>query len=155
MEQIPKRETVGKISMDLLAKAPESQDPIELQREMTKPYMDELMNCVLSFRKDNPGDFYVTVLTKKERLMPNVLRNYFTARFSCPTPEYDQALYRYRHADEVIEFMWVIPSKDTCQLLVLNADKVVPEEQELLRFVLALYDGSLLQRSKKLNNELN
>jgi hypothetical protein len=151
-----KRETVGKISSDLIVKEPDSRDPIELQREMTKDYVSELIDCALSFKKfHTPCDFFVTVLTKKERLMPNVLRNYFAARLSCPTPEYDQAVYRYNHAEDNLEFIWVLPSKDTCELLAMNALKVHPDERLLLEFVLRLYDGDLLRLSKKLNNEFN
>jgi len=153
MEQTPKRETVGKISTDLLSKPPESRDPIELQREMTKSYIEELTSCVLSFRKNFPRDFFVAVLTKKERLMKNVIRNYFTPRLSCPTPEYDQAVYHYHHNEEALEFLWVLPSKDTCELFMLDADQVVPEERELLYFVQSLYNGNLLKLSKRLNKE--
>lgn len=155
MSEQVKRETVGKISTDLLAKEPESRDPIELQREMNKSYASELENCVLEFRKSNARDFYVSVLTKKERLMENVLRNYFFPLHACPTPTYDQAVYKYNHEDERIEFLWVIPSKDTCELFMANADQIVPEERDLLRFISSMYNGSLLQLARKLNNELH
>jgi len=55
--------------------------------------------------------FYVCVITKKERLMDNVLRNYFLARSTCPTPQYDQTVYKYHRDSGAIQFLWVLPSK--------------------------------------------
>lgn len=147
------RPTVGKISADLRAKAPDSRDPIELQKEMHKNYMQELFTCIADFKKNYYQDFYVVVLTKKERLMPNVYRNYFFARKSCPTPDYDQALFKYHSQKEAIEFLWVIPSRDSCMLLKNNALQVAPEERTLLGYVLEFADGTLFKLAKKLNGE--
>lgn len=148
-----KRETVGKISSDLLQKAPESRDPIEIQREMQEDYLDNLIQCVNAHKKELQSDFYVVVLTKKERLMPNVYRNYFFARLSCPTPDYDQAVYRYDYKKEELEYLWCIPSRDTSILLRDNALQVAPEEQGLLKHVLDFADGTLFKLAKKLNKE--
>ena len=92
-------------------------------------------------------------LTKKEKLLNNVLRNYFFPTQACPTPTWDQAIYHYHSADDRLEFLWVIPSKDTCELFQENALYIVPEEKELLRFVLDFEDGTLLRLAKKLNKE--
>ncbi len=100
------------------------------------------------------GDFYVVVSTKKERLLPNVLRNYFFTRFSCPSPEYDQTVYRYHRADDALEFLWVVPSKDACQHFYNNPLQTSEDERELLEYVLSFLDGTLLNRAKKLNGEI-
>lgn len=147
------RPTVGKISSDLLQKESPTRDPIELEREMHKDYEVNVWKCIERSRKDFHGDFYVVVVTKKERLMPNVLRNYFIGRSSCPTPEYDQTVYHYHKTDDHIEFLWVIPSKDTCELMRNNALQIADDEKRLLYYVLSFYDGSLLKKSKKLNRE--
>jgi len=147
------RPTVGKISSDLIQKESPTRDPIELEREMHKDYEKNIWECIERCEKFFPhSDFFVIVVTKKERLMPNVLRNYFFGRQSCPTPEYDQTVYRYRHTGD-IEFLWVVPSKDTCEIMRANALQVPPEEKELLYFVLKFYDGSLIELSKKMNKE--
>lgn len=151
MEQ--KRETVGKISSELIEKAPESRDPIELQRAMTKEFIDELNKCVVDNQHKYIGDFYVIVITKRERLMPNVLRNYFFPRQSCPTPEYDQSVFRYNRSTGDLIYLWTVPSKDACYYLKDHMLEVVPEEQDLLRYVLAFFDGSLLRYAKKMNKE--
>lgn len=147
------KETVGKISSDLLQKESATRDPIELEREMHKDYERNVWECVDRSKKEFNGDFYVVVVTKKERLMPNVLRNYFMGRNSCPTPEYDQTVYKYSRNDDHIEFLWVVPSKDTCELMRDNALQIADDEKGLLYYVLSFYDGSLLKKSKQLNRE--
>ena len=121
---------------------------------MHKDYEKNIFECVTTHKKVFFTDFYIVVLTKKERLMKNVIRNYFLARHSCPTPDYGQTVYRYNRKKDIINFMWVIPSKDSCYLLKDNALEVVPEERELLKYVLDFADGTLMKWAKKLNNEI-
>lgn len=152
MSQEPKK-TVGEHSLELQQKAPESRDPIELQREMQKDYEKNFMEALETGKKLYTGNFYVEVNTKKERLMQNVIRNYFIPRQSCPTPTYDQAVYKYDFENDDIQFLWVLPDKGSCHHLKENALQVHPSERELLLFVLSFYDGSLLDEAKRQNNE--
>jgi len=149
-----KRETVGKLSSELLLQESPTRSPIELEREMHTDYEANLMSCIETGKKMHGKSFYVVVITKRERLMPNVFRNYFFSRTSCPTPDWDQTVYRYESSFEEIEFLWVIPSKDTCEHLTLNALQVAPEERVLLGFVLSFSDGTLFKLAKKLNQEM-
>ena len=144
---------MGALATELKQKAPETRSPIELEQEMHKDYIKNLLETHAEGKKTMPGDFFIIVLTKKERLLDNVLRNYFFARESCPTPDYDQSVYHYKHLDDRIEFLWVIPSKDTCHLLLENKHLIAPSEYELLTFVLKFADGSLGALMKKLNGE--
>lgn len=148
------KETVGKIATDLAQKIPDTKDPIEIQREVHKDYENQIVEAINRGKKDFLKDFFVVVLTKKERLLQNVLRNYFFARSTCPTPEWDQTVYHYHRDEEVLEFLWVLPSKDTCQLFKDNFLKIVPEERPLLDYILKDSSGELLALSKKLNNEV-
>lgn len=145
--------TVGKISTDLQRKAPDSRDPIEIQRAIHHDYEKHFSECVDNALKTIEGDFYVCVITKKERLMNNVLRNYFLSRSTCPTPDYDQTVYKYHRNSGTVEFLWVLPSKDTCELFKQNALQIAPEERHLLDFILMDSSGELLALSKKLNGE--
>jgi hypothetical protein len=145
--------TFGQQYVDVAYKEPYSRDPIELQREMQKEYLDNLGETILVFRKQNPQDFFAVVTTKREKLMPNVLRNYFFCRLSCPTPEYDQSVYYYNHADEGVAYLWTVPDQETCFHLRDNALMVDPEEQLLLQYVLQFFDGTLLNIAKRFNKE--
>lgn len=147
------RKSLGAISSDLIEKGHHERNPQEYMRNMLENYDTNLEECVERYKKHFSSDFYVVVLTKKERLLKNVLRSFFFSRFSCPTPDYDQAVYSYDFLQDRLELLWVIPSKDTCELLRDNAAIVVPLEWELLRFVLEFYDDTLMLKCKKLNGE--
>lgn len=145
--------TVGQASSELLEKQPETLSPIEQMRENLSDYEKNVFECLKHGIKTYPGDFFITVLTKRERLMPNVLRNYFFHRATCPTPDYDQAVYHYKRDHDSLEFLWVIPSRDASIHLKDNALTVDKSERMLLNFVLEFAAGSLYKLAKKLNGE--
>lgn len=150
------KDTVGKISSDLLLKSRDEDlkhSPHEQMQEQLKDYEHNVELAVKEGKKKYSHDFYVVVLTKKERLMQNVIRNYFFVRATCPTPEWDQTVYKYTFNGDGLEFMWVIPAHDVCQNLKDNALTIDKEERELLEFVMAFDDGRLLEIAKKLNGE--
>ena len=147
------KKTVGKIATDLLLKTPDTRDPIALEIEMHKDYEKNIYECIKRGKKELFGDFFVVVETKKERLLENVMRNYFFFRKTCPTPNTDQTVYHYHASDDAIEFLWVVPSKDTCKLFKRHALEIVPEERLLLKYVLDYYDDTLLRLAKRLNGE--
>ena len=98
-------------------------------------------------------DFFVQVETKKERLTPNVIRNYFIPRKTCSSPFYDQTMYFYNREDQKVQFLWVVPSKDICIEYRNNALLVHPEEKALLDFILSFYSGDLHKLSDELNEK--
>lgn len=148
------RPTVGKISNDLLTQESPTRSPFELEQEMHRDYEKHVYDCIDQGKKDYVGDFFIAVMTKRERLMTNVLRNYFVARQSCPTPNYEQAVYKYHRSEERIEFLWVIPDRETCIIMKEQALEVVPEERDLLQFILEFADGTLMRLAQKLNGEI-
>lgn len=167
-------QTVGQASADLLQQAPETRDPIEIQREAQKDYilhlewsvrhMQKKVDCShlagqgrgheeCPTREAHLGDFYVVVLLKKEKLLENVLRNYFVQTLSCPTPTWDQTVYKYHASDEKLEYLWTVPDRETCLIFQENALEIVPEERWLLKNVLEFHDGTLLRKARELNGE--
>lgn len=147
------RQTVGKVATDLLIKEPQEATVTEQMQESLSEYEQNLRECVDKAKKDMIGDFYVVVLTKREKLLHNVFRNYFFPRISCPTPDWDQTVYKYKRKDDHIVYMWTIPAKDACEYLTMNALQLPNEERELLKYVLAFNDGSLMKLAKELNGE--
>jgi hypothetical protein len=148
-----KRPTLGKIATDLQKQTPSTRDPIELEQIMHQDYHHHMLDCIDRSCKDYEGDFYVVVLTKKERFLQNVIRHYFLGRRSCPTPEYDQTVYFYDRAHEELSFMWTVPGPDACKLLHGRAVELDESMHPILKFVCDFYDGTLLALSKKLNKE--
>jgi hypothetical protein len=150
---IKKRDTVGKISTELLARSSDTHSAEEQMREQLSDYEKHINQCVETHKKTFDGDFYIIVITKKEVLMRNVIRHYFFGRLSCPTPDYDQTVYKYYRPKEELSFLWTIPSKMTCLYMKEHASEIQPEEFGLLKFVLEFADGTLFKRSKELNGE--
>jgi hypothetical protein len=148
------RSTVGDLSQQLIQKSSDNTHSAHEQMlEQLSDYDRNIYECVERGKKELANDFFVTVLTKKEKLLENVLRNYFYFRITCPTPDYDQAVYRYIRKEDIIEFVWVIPSRDACFHLKDKALEIAPEEKQILDFVLQFSDGSLYKLAKKLNGE--
>ena len=148
-----KKDTVGKVALDLMKATKEPVSVIDQARESLSDYEKSLLECIASGQKTYPKEFYVTVAFKKEPLMENVLRCFFVHRKSCPTPDYDQIVYRYDKAKDMIDFLWVIPSKYACIQLKSNAIEIVSEEKELLKFVMDFADGMLYKKALALNKE--
>jgi len=163
-------QTTGAIASNLLAKHDQSLSPIEVQKAQELEYLQNLEWAVRHAQKKvecgdikgheackdrlpMEGSFFVSVLLKKEKLLENVLRNYFIPTKVCPTPSYDQTLYRYDDHKESIEFVWVIPDRETCLTFKENANIIVPSEQGLLKCVLDFYDGTYFRMMKKFNGE--
>lgn len=146
--------TVGKLSQELIVKQQHDTHSAEEQmREQLSDYEKSVVECVDTNKKTYPGDFFVSVLTKRERLLTNVMRNYFFARYTCPTPEWDQAVYRYDRDDDAIELLWVIPSWQACEALRRDLLNLTDKERLLANYVLALDDGTLLRLAKQMNGE--
>ena len=147
------KETVGKIATDLAQKQQEKISVMEQQEAMQKDYMKHLCDTIDDGYNKYDGDFFVTVLTKREKLLPNVFRNYFMHRKSCPTPNYDQSLFRYNKELGQVEYIWTIPDRDVCKHLLENESQLPKDEQQLLSFVKMFKAGALGELCKKYNNE--
>ena len=144
---------MGQIHLDLTEKEIQDVSPIDVEREAHKDYEKNLYEAIDRGKKSYDGDFFIVILTKKERLLDRVIRNFFFVRASCPTPEYDQTVYHFHRKSDKIEFLWVLPSKDTCYTFLHNINKIAHEERDLLKFILKDKSGELLALSKKLNGE--
>jgi len=147
------KRTVGQEALEIFKTGPQESSPVALQQEMTREYYQNLVDCALNSRKSFKGKFFIIVITKNERLLPNVFRNYFFARRSCPTPDYDQSVFRYNNLSEEIEYLWTIPSQDACYHLLNNINQVHRDEHELLSYVVDFKKGKLFTLAKKLNGE--
>jgi len=147
------RDTVGKIASDLMQKEADDATALELSRGMTKDYMDNLFDVIADGKNAYDEDFFVVVLTKRERVLANVVRNFFFYRKSCPTPNYDQAVYSYTKNDDCVDLVWVVPDRQSSFRMRHNALSIPADQRELLNNVLDFFDGTLARRAKELNNE--
>ncbi|MDX1532844.1 MAG: hypothetical protein R3230_01405 [Nitrosopumilaceae archaeon] len=116
-------------------------------------YEKELITCIERGKQLYPDDFYVTILHKTERLMQEVNRFFFMPRLSCPTPTFDQVVYKFHRNEDMLEFLWVVPDQKVCEYYKNNALLIDPSEKELLNFVLDFYEGALDIKCKQMNGE--
>lgn len=150
----PNRSNVGKLSSDLLYKQADPVSIIDQQRAMQQDYIYNLEQCIDAHKKVWPDqDFFAVIVTKQEKVMQNVFRNYFLARQSCPTPDYDQVVWKYDHLKDDYDFIWAVPDKETCLTFMENAAIIEPENYELLHMIIKFHDGTLLQTCKQFNGE--
>jgi hypothetical protein len=164
------RKTAGQISTELLEKQPEHDNHAEIIKAQEGDYIRALNWCVdhargvvpcakecelvcEAYGKFKNEDFFVEVSSKQEKLMPNYIRNYFYARRSCPTPFYDQTVWKYDKDINGICYVWSVPDWESAMVYYKNAKIVDKEEYELLKFVIAFYDGSLYRLCRILNGE--
>ena len=137
-----KRKTVGEEAVKRLENVDTKQGIVDTQREADKEYMDEIKKCIEANKSwDDP--FYIVVLQKKERLLENVVRRYFFARESLPSPDWDQTVWRYKPKTGDLRFVWVLPDKNTAMWMAGMPHTVPKEQTELLGFVLDFLDKKL------------
>src|SRR5271170_4336109 len=148
-----KRDMLGKLVQDAMSKPQGHVEVNELGNEMTDKYMMELFTTVEAGKKVYKDDFFVVVLTKREFVLTNVLRNFFLYRQSCPTPNYDQAVYHYQKKDNKLVLLWVIPDREFSFHIKDNILSLDKEFKDLSQFVLDFADGTLMKLAKKLNKE--
>lgn len=140
-----KKKTIGEISAELLEKADGKQGVVDTQREADKEYISEIKKCIVA-HSDITTPFYIVVILKKEKTMANVMRRYFLARISLPTPEYDQQVWRYDPSTGDLEFLWCLPDKNTCMWLANESTIVHKENAQLVEFVLDFLDKKLYDK---------
>ena len=148
------RPTVGQQAAEALQYQPDQISVMKQQQAMQQEYMKHLLETIDAGYNTYKKSFFVEVITKNEKLLPNVFRNYFCHRLTCPTPNYDQSVYRFDADKNEVQYIWTVPSRDASHHLKDNAHLVVHEERELLSFVLKFADGTLYNLCKKYNNEM-
>lgn len=142
-----------------LQKKDEKINPVDLQKSIHKgnegsdSFESQIFECIERGIKAFGQDFFVVVVFKKERLLQNVVRQYFIPRLSCPTPEYDQVVYKYHYKPHDLEFIWVVPDQETCMNIPLFDNFLPAEQQELIKFARRFKSGDLDKKCAALNGE--
>jgi len=155
MSKKEKKKTVGAEVYEQLSKyQPGGQaDVREIQEVMQEDYFNRIDQEVKKSLHRLDGDFYVVMITIHTKIFGKAIRQRPVCRQSCPSPQFDEAVFKYHRGTDSLEFLWVVPCKDACIHLSLNALIVAPEERDLRDFVLDFQDGTLLRKAKMLNGE--
>ncbi len=149
------KRTAGQVATDLMQRDVYGDITAgERMQEMLSEYERGVIDAVNSGKNSYTGsDFFIVALTKREQLMQNIIRNYFIPRKSCPTPQYDQTVYRYVSKDDRLDMLWTLPSIAAIQNLLAHKHELDPSFFQLLQFVLDFLDGKLEKLAQVLNNE--
>lgn len=149
------RISVGKLALELQSqyKTNDTASLSDIGENSTRSFMDEVWIAVDRGKKEYTCSFYVVVLHRKEKLLPNVIRNQFFFRLSCPTPSYLQTVFKYNQKDDELEYLWSLPTKQRCTDMYMNKEFVPIEEYQLLSYVIDFMDGKLDRFAQTLNNE--
>jgi hypothetical protein len=149
------KNTVGQQIFDIIHKEQlDEATPNELGKEMLGSFEQAMLSWIEQGKKAYPGDFYVVVNLKLEQSLNYTPHMIPELRQSCPTPFYDQSVWKYHRKDDRLEFIWTIPDLQACLNLKLNAHKLPDDQKELLGYVLDYSDGTLLTKAKTLNGEI-
>lgn len=153
IEKGEKRKSIGELNQELASQTPATDDARELQEEIQgDSYESQFLEAMARGMQKYHRDFYLVTINQRFRLFSNVVRTYFIDRLSCPTPDFDQNVYLIERKTGNIIFLWSIPDKNTCG--DMYSDPLgFPDQKELVQFVYDFYDGTLLEKAKKLNAE--
>jgi len=152
------KKTVGELALEQQLKpyyeAPVEEFGKEILQE-NENYMKNLWEAVDRGIKEYNTDYiYVAVLSLRERLIHNVLRNKFIPRQTCPTPTYCQSVFKYEKELDRLQLLWTIPDRESCTMLLDAGILVEGEERIVLKHVLNFYDGTLDKVCQKENGEV-
>lgn len=155
MENTPKK-TVGAIAYDMEHKPQEEMTFFEQAKADMTGMNDIIQECYKLGKKGLPHkDFFVEILLKWEKILGE--RTYSIHPFvrkSCPTPNYDQTVFHYHHHDDLLEYLWTLPDKESYEWYVYNQSLVTPDRYALLKYVLDDASGKLLNKADELNKKL-
>lgn len=131
-------------------------DVIEYRRVMERDLIKSLKNVVnetLKAPQYDKKNFYITVIFKHEIL--GTIKPLIFARISCPTPVYNQNVWKYDRSKDQIQFLWAIPSARLYKHILANGKQFLQdaETKDLTKFVLLMESGELLRWVKKENGE--
>src|ERR1700690_1534046 len=143
-------DTVGKVAVELAAKADNKHTATDQMRESLTEWEQNVMDAAQKGLKFYSSDFFVVVLTKKEALFENIFRNFFFPRKSCPTPEYDQTVYQYIYDADALKYLWTMPDKESVFMYRDNFKEVPEEEKQLMGYALSFLNGDLNLLCRKL-----
>lgn len=148
--------TLGQIAIKLQEKAHEEADHTVAERiaQTSDDYWNIVLNAYQEGRKKFTGDFYIEMCMKYSKLFWNVNPQWLPMlRYTCPTPMFEQSVFRYNKEDDALEYLWTVPDIHSCSWLIANALNVPDDQKELLSFVVDFKEGNLYRLMKKLNKE--
>lgn len=149
-----KQEAAGKIYTDLKSRVQDKATLPEFVQAIGNDFMPKLMAMVEKDKHTVEQDFFIEACISMHPLMPDVPQFFMISRRTCPTPFPDRAVFHYKKKQDVLEFLWMVPSMEQCEYYIKYRDTLRPDEYEAAHNALDYRKGILLDRAKKLNGEV-
>lgn len=131
----------------------------EMEAMATESWDEEIQKAVkrgLEVESWFNKDFYVEVSRRRENHPEkNELHdiNRFIIKAACPTPQWNQSVYKYHRRSGLLQFLWTVPRREVCAILKYYALQLNEDEKTLLDYVLEFENGKLLELARLYNKE--
>lgn len=141
------------------AQASESPDSVyellKQQKESSKDYLLKLREAIEKGKEQYQSEEFIFIegFTRQDKIMIRSTVTDFFPRITCPTPSFNQVVYRYVMKEDIIEYVWQIPSNKRCLQLLANPLAKSEGERLLIEHVHDLRDGTLEKLTRFLNKE--
>lgn len=152
------RKTYGEKMVEHQQKTPiyPKEDMLGVAEAVSKKMMSEVWLTIEEALKHSDyrtKDFYVVLCVNIEHYFNN-LRGIPIARQSCPTPVYEQVVWKYHHAGG-LEYLWTIPGAFRYHHILQNKNMYMDTKRygNMAKFVHLMESGELLNWVKKENGD--
>jgi hypothetical protein len=147
--------TVGQRYVDTRSKEQDKINVFEAVSVVGFDFMTKLVEMVEQDKHKAPTDFFVEVCILMNPVFKDIPEYKMISRHTCPTPFPDRSVFHYIKKEDRLEFLWHVPAHEECAYYMNNKMFLHPSEYEALKNVEDYLDGTLLQKAKKLNGEIN
>lgn len=145
------------------------EETLEISRQLSEKRLKKLYELTHEARKKDYFsfiDFYVVVVPSQnykaiqmpDQKLPEMImepEDKVFFRRSCPTPSYNQNVWKYHKETDSLEFLWSIPRKHIYFDMYRNRDKYLrnPKLKSRTSFVIMMESGQLEKWVAKENKE--
>lgn len=137
------RPTVGAIVEEAQTMESPSTDARELQQGMASNKMEPIFTALERGLKMFSANIIYVVLIRIFDKPSKTIRNKYMPTTICPTPTFNQAVFRYDRTDGKFELLWTLPGMEICNYFLRNEQHLDKQQKELLKFVHDFKNGSL------------
>jgi hypothetical protein len=101
-------------------------------------------------------NFYLVLVLTNEKTPGNLPVDHIFTRRSCPSPGYNQNVFKYHHISGSLEYLWTIPRQHIYWHMYKNKSYYLQSEKHkrMMSFIVLMESGELLKWCIKENGEL-
>lgn len=140
------RNTIGSEAVKLAQKQDEKIEGLELAKEETKSYMEEVYKCARDFpANDGKTPFYICITQTKKAKLVNVIHRRFFARSTIPAPTPATTVFKYFPVSHNAQLLWSLPNEQAINWFVENWNNVPLDYLPIKKTIAKYLSGELHQ----------